>query len=51
MVARKRDGRSVVLPKLVPETAQEYDWYLQSESKYYHKMIWNLVCSELYTKH
>ena len=34
MVAQKRDGQSVVLPKLAPETAQEYDWYLRSESNY-----------------
>jgi hypothetical protein len=32
MVARRKDGLSIDLPKLLPETPQEHAWYTQSES-------------------
>ena len=32
MVAQRRDGQCVEIPKLVPETVQECEWYQRSES-------------------
>jgi acyl-CoA hydrolase len=33
MVAQKQDGGPIDLPKLCPETTQEYEWYLLAQSK------------------